>query len=234
MEKTLSIKTGAVERANSVLRQVYTWMTAGLGLTAVIALGVLGNQRVMTALLTSPGLLIMLFIGEIAMVIYLTARIQKISLQSARNLFLAYSAVNGVTLAPLLFIYTSASIVSTLFVTAGTFGVLSIWAMTTKRDLTGWGKYLVAGLVGLIIASIVNFFLRSSQLEWLISIAGVVLFMGLTAYDTRIIKSWSDQLSADDAANDQVRKLAIVGALKLYLDFINLFIFLLRILGRRR
>ena len=224
----------AQTRVNSVLRQVYLWMTAGLLVTAGTALMVTGTDTGRAIITGNPLIFFGLFIAEIALVIYLVSRIRQMSLQSAQTLFFVYSALNGITIAPILLFYTSASIVSTLFVTAGTFGALSIWALTTKRDLSGWGQYLYIGLFGIIIASVVNIFLGSSRLELLISIIGVIVFMGLTAYDTQIIRRWTNEVPQGGEEAVETRKVAIIGSLKLYLDFINLFLFLLRILGRRR
>lgn len=224
--------TIAGERLNSTIKRVYAWMSGGLLLTAVVSLLVVNNERLINAL-SSGGLLFILILAELGLVLYLSFRILTIPYQRAKGLFLAYAALNGITLAPIFLIYTGSSIVATFFVTAGTFGALSIWAMTTKHDLSGWGQYLFFGLIGIIIASVVNGFLGSGTLDLLISVGGVILFMALTAFDTQRIKKWSKsaEFSNDD---EMVGKLAILGALKLYLDFINLFLFLLRFMGRRR
>ena len=147
--------------------------------------------------------------------------------------FAAYAVLNGVTLSLIFLAYTGASIASSLFITAGTFAGMSIYAVMTKRDLSSLGHYLIMGLWGIIIASVVNMFLRSSALYWLLSYGGVALFLGLTAYDTQMIKRWSDELGSSPSEADFLR-ISILGALKLYLDFINLFLFILRIFGRRR
>lgn len=220
------------ELVNSALRRVYMWMCGGLLLTGVVSLLVASNERLVSGLF-SGGVIFILIFAELGVVIYLSARILRISYQTARVLFLVYAVLNGITLAPIFLVYTGTSIASTFFVTSGTFGALSIWAMTTKRDLTRWGPYLFFGLIGVVIASVVNIFLGSGGLDLLISAAGVVLFMALTAYDTQRIKQWSESKEFGSDGN-MVAKIAILGALKLYLDFINLFLFLLRFMGRRR
>lgn len=230
MSTTQTFAIGA-ERLNSAIKRVYLWMFGGLSVTALVSLFVLSNERMLEAL--SGGVVIILVVVEIALVLYLSARILRMSYQSARALFLTYAALNGITLAPIFLIYTGSSIASTFFVTAGTFGALSIWAFTTRRDLSGWGQYLFFGLIGVILASVVNIFLGNSTLELLISAAGVVLFMALTAFDTQRIKRWSESAEFGNDT-DTVSKLALLGALKLYLDFLNLFLFLLRFMGRRR
>jgi len=219
------------ERVNSVLKRVYLWMCGGLSITALASFMVLSNEGLRGLLLANRGVIFIIFFAEIGLVLYLSRRIFTMPYNRAVGLFVTYSALNGITLAPIVLIYTSASIVSTFFVTAGTFGALSIWAYTTKRDLSGWGQYLFFGLIGIIIASVVNIFLGNGGLEILISAIGVVLFMGLTAYDTQMISRWS---AGADAESSATSKLALLGALKLYLDFINLFLFLLRFMGRRR
>ena len=220
-------------QVNSVLRRVYAWMTGGLAITAFVSLVVASSDRLMASLRANQLLLIGLVIAEIFLVFRLARRIHTISLQNAATLFVVYAAINGITLAPIFAIYAKVSIATTFFITAGTFGLLSVWAMSTTRDLTRWGHYLFFGLIGVVIASVVNFFLRSTAFDYLISAVGVVLFMGLTAYDTQQISRWSSGADPDMSSNHSVAKLAILGALKLYLDFVNLFLFLLRFLGRR-
>jgi hypothetical protein len=149
---------------------------------------------------------------------------------TAATLFIAYSALNGITIGLVLLAYTGASVVKTFLITAGTFGVVSIWASTTKKDLSGWGSFLFMGLIGIIIASVVNMFFGSPMIEWIVSIVGIAIFVGLTAYDTQALRGM-----VLEAANEvTVSKMAIFGALKLYLDFINLFLLLLRFFGDRR
>ena len=171
-----------------------------------------------------------LIIAELAIVIGVTAAINKLSLPVATLLFVVYSVLNGALFSSIFLVYTMASIAKVFFITAGTFGAMSLYGYTTKSDLTSWGKILIMGVLGLIIATVVNLFLKSSGLEMIISYAGVLIFVGLTAYDTQKIKQMC--LQAPDAG-ETMQKYALLGALSLYLDFINLFIYLLRIFGRR-
>jgi FtsH-binding integral membrane protein len=220
-------------RERSLLRNVYLWMTGGLALTGVVALGVASNPQFIRALVSSRFLFFALLIGEVALVWFLSARITTLSPAAAVGGFTAYAVLNGLTLSVILLVYTRTSISNALFVSAGTFAGMSLYAVSTKRDLSGFGSYLLYGLWGILIASLVNFFLRSPTVQWVLSYLGVALFLGLTAYDTQIIKGWSQQLG-DSAGEADFIRLSILGALKLYLDFINLFLFFLRILGRRR
>ena len=220
-------------RERSILRNVYLWMTGGLALTAVVALGVASSPSLIRAIVSSRFLFIGLFVAEIAVVWVLSARIMKLSPAAAAGGFAVYAILNGVTLSIIFLAYTRSHISTAFFVTAGTFAGMSLFAVTTKRDLSRVGSYLVYGLWGIIIATVVNLFLRSATVEWIVSYVGVALFLGLTAYDTQIIKRWSEQAGAEIAEPDYIR-LSILGALKLYLDFINLFLFFLRIFGRRR
>ena len=224
---------GALVRRNSILRNVYTWMALGLAITGVVAMYVSGNTQLIRSIVMNRGLFMMLVIGELALVWILSANISRMSPTTATLSFAGYAVLNGVTLSVIFIAYTGVSIAATFFVTAGTFGALSVYAITTKRDLGGMGQYLFAGLIGVIIASVVNMFLGSSTLDYIISFVGVFLFMGLTAYDTQLIKQWSDQMNDSTGEADFIR-VSIMGALKLYLDFINLFLFLLRFLGNRR
>lgn len=224
---------GAFVRQNSILRNVYTWMALGLAITGVVAMYVSGNTQLVRSIVMNRGLFLMLVIGELALVWILSANIGRMSPTAATLSFAGYAVLNGVTLSVIFLAYTGVSIATTFFVTAGTFGALSVYAITTKRNLGGMGQYLFAGLIGIIIASVVNMFLGSSTLSYIISFIGVFLFMGLTAYDTQMIKRWSDEMS-DSADEADFMRVSIMGALKLYLDFINLFLFLLRFLGDRR
>jgi len=206
-------------------------MTAGLALTGVVSLWMLSNPARIVSLMQS-GMFWALFIGEFALVFFLSARIMSMSPQTATLSFAAYSFLNGITLSTLFLVYTRASLASTFFITSATFAGMSLYAATTKRNLSGYGHYLIMGVWGLIIASIVNIFMQSSGFYYLISYAGVLIFCGLTAYDTQAILSMSRNYSGSVSEEDYVR-LSIIGALKLYLDFINMFIFFLRIFGRR-
>jgi FtsH-binding integral membrane protein len=215
----------------NLLKNVYMWMAAGLALTAVVSFWMVSSPQRINYLYQTK-LIWVLIIAEFILVFFLSARIMNMKPQTAVLSFTAYSILNGITISGIFLLYTRASLTSTFFITAGTFAAMSLYAMTTKRDLSGIGSYLFMGLIGLIIASVVNIFLKSPVFYWLISYAGVLLFCGLTAYDTQNILKMSREYSNSIAEEDYIR-FSILGALKLYLDFINLFLFLLRIFGRR-
>jgi FtsH-binding integral membrane protein len=225
--------TSAAARERSILKNVYIWMTIGLAITGIVAYGVATNPRLLQSIFSSQFTFFAILIAQVVLVMFLSARIMSMSVSTATICFAVYAALNGLTMSLIFIVYTYSSIASTFFITAGTFAGMSVYAITTKRDLSGLGTYLVMGLWGLIIASVVNIFLNSSGLNWLISFAGVAIFTGLTAYDTQIIKKWNDGSGAVSDEGVFVR-LSIIGALRLYLDFINLFLHLLRLLGRRR
>jgi hypothetical protein len=210
------------------IRRVYNWMALGLAVTAITALFAI-NTGLISSLL-NPMVMILLIVGELGLVIALSAAIGKLQSSTALFMFFAYSFLNGLTLSTIFLIYTKASIASTFFVTAGTFAAMSVYGYTTRRDLTSMGSFLMMALIGVIIASVVNFFFQSPAFYWLITYAGIVIFVGLTAYDAQTIKQMA---SAGFAGSEEERKSAIIGALRLYLDFINLFLLLLRIFGRR-
>jgi FtsH-binding integral membrane protein len=216
-----------IVRQNTLIRQVYAWMGAGLAITAFMALITLSSPEVLKAIMGNRLLFYGLVIGELALVFTLSGAINRLSAATATLLFVAYSALNGVTLSIVALVYTANSIASTFVITAGMFGAMSIFGYLTKRDLTSWGSFLFMGLIGVVIASIVNIFVGSSAVSWVISGIGVVVFTGLTAYDTGKIKEMAAQ-------GTEGRKPAILGALTLYLDFINLFLMLLRFTGNRR
>jgi uncharacterized protein len=220
-------------RARSILRNVYIWMTGGLALTGVVALGVASSPTLIRAIVSSRFLFLGLLFGEIALVWFLSARIARMSPAAAAAGFAGYAILNGVTLSIIFLAYTRSHVATAFFVSAGTFAGMSIFAVATKRDLSRWGAYLTYALWGIVIATLVNFLLKSAVVEWIVSYVGVALFLGLTAYDTQVIKRWSDQAGDQVGEADYIR-LSILGALKLYLDFINLFLFFLRIFGRRR
>ena len=232
-DKNVSSLSSRAVRTRSILRNTYLWMTGGLALTGVVAFGVASNPSIVRALVMNRFLFFGLIIAELILVIALSRRIMTLSPGAAVGGFALYAALNGITLSLIFLAYTGTSITRVFFISAGTFAGVSLYAATTRRDLSGIGPYLIMALWGIIIASLVNFFLRSESLYWIISYIGVALFIGLTAYDTQIIKSWSDQHSDSLGETDYMR-LSILGALKLYLDFINLFLFFLRIFGRRR
>jgi hypothetical protein len=234
--------------------RVYNYMLAGLAVTGISSYGLymaavttnpanaahLSNGQIAAIpgglMLTSFGTILfgplmwVLLIGSFGLVMFLSFRINKMSVAAARTSFLVYAALMGATFASIFLVYTQASIAQVFFITAATFGAMSLWGYTTKTDLTGFGHFLFMGLIGIIIASVVGFFWHSSMLQWVISVAGVLIFTGLTAYDTQSIK---ENYVAGDDATVAGRK-AIFGALRLYLDFINLFLMLLRLMGNRR
>lgn len=214
-----------------LMRKVYTWMTLALVLTGLTAYGVATSPGIMMALYSNSALMWGLVIAEFALVIGISAAINRLSLSTATLMFVAYSVINGAMLSSIFMIYTAASIASVFFITAATFAVMALIGYTTKTDLTSVGKLLFMALIGLVIATIVNMFIGSSTLTMICSYVGVLIFVGLTAYDSQKIKNML--LQAPDAGESS-QKLALLGALTLYLDFINLFIYLLRIFGDRR
>lgn len=217
-------------RVNEFVRGVYNWMALGLALTGVVAYFVTTSETALQFVFQTRWIF---FIATIGLVFVLAGRIQKLSASTATGMFLAYAALNGATLSLLLVMYTGESIASTFFITAATFLALSLYGWTTKKDLTGLGSFLFMGLIGIIIATVVNMFIGSYGLQMVISYIGVLIFAGLTAYDTQQIKAMAlSQPAGLDAA--VVRKGSIIGALKLYLDFILMFQYLLMILGNRR
>ena len=214
-----------------LMRKVYTWMTLALVLTGLTAYGVATSPGIMMALYSNSALMWGLVIAEFALVIGISAAINRLSLATATLMFVAYSVINGAMLSSIFMIYTAASIASVFFITAATFAVMALIGYTTKTDLTSVGKLLFMALIGLVIATIVNMFIGSSTLTMICSYVGVLIFVGLTAYDSQKIKNMLMQ--APDAGESS-QKLALLGALTLYLDFINLFLYLLRIFGDRR
>lgn len=215
-----------------LMRKVYLWMAMALVITGVTSYGVASSPGLMQAILTNNALLWVLIIAEFGLVFAISAAINKLSLTTATLLFVLYSVINGATLSVIFLLYTMESIASVFFITAGTFGVMAFIGYTTKKDLTSLGKMLLMALIGLIIATLVNvFFIQSSGFSLIVSYVGVLIFVGLTAYDSQKIKQML--LQAPDAG-ESAQKLALLGALTLYLDFINLFIYLLRIFGDRK
>lgn len=217
----------------AVMSRVYVWMTLGLAMTTVVSLWVLNSPAVLNFFFTRPFALLGLFIAQIALVIALVAAIQKLSTGAALGLFFLYAGLMGITLSSIFFVYDIGTITTAFGVTAVVFVLLSIVGLTTKQDLTRWGPILLFGLIGIIIATVVNMFLRSSTLDLIITYAGVLLFMGLIVFDTKYIKQMTYKAASSGDVETAVMRLSIIGALKLYLDFINLFLFLLRLLGRR-
>ena len=220
-------------KTNSFIRSVYNWMAIGLALTGFTSYYVAHNESMMQLIYGTPGLIMILIIAELGFVFFLSARIQKIEASTATALFAIYSILNGVTLSFIFIAYTATSIVSTFLICAVTFLSCSVYGMVTKKDLTSLGGFMAMGLIGIVIASIVNIFLKSSGMQMIISYIGVIVFIGLTAYDTQKLKTMAVTIP-DTATGGMIRKGAIMGALTLYLDFINLFIMLLRIFGNSR
>lgn len=208
-------------------------MAIGLGLTGFTAYYVSHNEALVQLLYGTPGLIMVLIFAELGFVYFLSARIQKIKATTATALFTIYSILNGLTLSFIFLAYTSTSIVSTFMICAITFSACSVYGMITKKDLTSLGGFMFMGLIGIIIASVVNIFLQSSAMQMIISYIGVVVFIGLTAYDTQKLKTMSATIP-NDATGAVIRKGALMGALTLYLDFINLFIMMLFIFGGNR
>ncbi|HEV2296276.1 MAG TPA: Bax inhibitor-1/YccA family protein [Tepidisphaeraceae bacterium] len=209
---------------------VYAWMASGVALSAVVAWWVSTQPQIMRQVFAGPMLLV-LFLIEIGLVIAISWAINKISAGVATAMFMLYSALNGLTLSVIFVLYTHASLVTTFAVTAGMFAAMSIYGFVTKRDLTRFGSLLFMALIGLILATVVNIFWANPIFYWIITYAGVLIFVGLTAYDTQMLK----QIAVQTADNPSLAaRYAILGALRLYLDFINLFLFMLRILGDRR
>jgi uncharacterized protein len=232
--------TGAVGVIDEGLRahmiRVYNYMTIGLVLTGAVA-WIVANTAIGTAFFaatprgyTLSALGWVALFAPLGLVMWMSFGIQRMSVQTAQMVFWAYAALMGVSLAPILLIYTGASVAKVFFISAAAFGSLSLWGYTTSRDLTGWGSFLFMGLIGIVIAMIVNIFLGSAAVDFAISVIGVLVFAGLTAYDTQKIK---EMYYVGDDGTVAGRK-AIMGALKLYLDFINLFLFLLRLFGNSR
>ena len=211
------------------ISKVYGWMFLALSVTAVVAGYVSQSEAILSMLLSSRFLFFGLLIGQLFLVGFLTMRLQKMNVNMATTIFFLYAALNGLTFAVLLLMYTPASLMGVFGITAGTFGIMSAVGYYTKQDLTGFGQIMLFGLIGVIVASVVNFFMQSEMLYWIISYVGVAVFVGLIAYDTQKIKGY-----ALLETEEQRKKGAILGALALYLDFINLFIYLLRLFGSRK
>lgn len=222
------------------MSHVYGWMTVGLLLTAVVSWSAFNSTTLLRLLfnfssngyVSISGFTWVLFIAQLGLVFVLSGMLNKLSGTVATTLFMLYSALTGLTLTPIFLVYTHSSIVSVFFITAGMFAALSIFGYTTKRNLSGLGSFLFMGLIGIVIASLVNIFLQSEALMWVVTYIGVFVFAGLTAYDNQRLRLLGEQLPTDDS--NVFRRYAIYGALTLYLDFINLFLMLLRILGSRR
>lgn len=209
--------------------KVYNYMASGLALTGIVAMLTANSETLLQAIFGTP-LAWVVMLAPLGFVFALSFGVQKMKLSTVQTLFWAFSVVMGLSMASIFLMYTQASIARVFFITAATFASMSLYGYTTKRDLSGWGSFLFMGLIGIIIASIVNIFLQSSALQFVVSVIGVLVFVGLTAYDTQKIKSI---YAATDSAVVSTKK-AIMGALNLYLDFINLFLMLLRLFAERR
>lgn len=208
---------------------IYNYMTIGLILTGALAYFTASSPAMLQAIFGTP-LKWVVMLAPLGFVLFLSFRIHKIQASTAQLLFWLYSGSMGLSLSTIFIAYTGMSIAKVFFITAGTFAAMSLYGYTTKKDLTGWGSFLFMGLIGLVIASLVNLFMASSAMSFVISFVGVLVFTGLTAYDTQVIKS--EYNLAVDA--ETARKISVIGALRLYLDFINLFLSLLRLMGDRR
>jgi FtsH-binding integral membrane protein len=220
------------ELVNAFLRGVYLWMTIGLAATALSSWIVMSSGAILYTLYTTPVLLYGLLFVELGLVFVLVSALPKLSATAATAMFVVYSVLTGVTLAPVVTLYTDASVAAAFFTCAGMFSAMSVYGLITKRDLTGMGNFLMMGLIGIIIAMIVNIFLQSSALGFAVNVIGVIIFTGLTAYDTQKLRVMGENAPMDDAT--AIRRGTIMGALTLYLDFINLFLMLLRLFGNRR
>ena len=225
-------KEGLVSLAfPALMRKVYVWMTLALVITGFTAFGIAENPGLVYTIVTNRLLFWGLIIGEFALVMAIYGAIGRLSATAATLLFVLYSIVNGATLSVIFLAYTMTSIASVFFITAGTFAVMAFIGYTTKTDLTSFGKMLMMGLIGIILATVVNIFIGSSMLNMIVSYVGVVVFVGLTAYDSQKIKNLLYQV---DNMSEEAQKLALLGSLTLYLDFINLCLMLLRIFGGNR
>ena len=214
------------------MRHVYQWMTAGLALTTVVAYGVAGTPAIRDAILGNSLVLILLVVAQFGLVIALSAAIHKLSAGAATGLFLLYSALTGAMLSSIFVVYPIASIGTAFLVTTGTFLAMTVYGTVTRRDLTGLGNFLFMGLIGIIIAMVVNIFLQSSMMNFIVSCLGVLIFTGLTAYDTQKLRRFGEAAPLEDGT--AIRRGAILGALTLYLDFINIFLMLLQLFGGNR
>lgn len=217
---------------SALMRKVYLWMTLGLVMTGLAAAYVAGNASLMQTLFSSSTSVLLLVLVELGVVFYFSARIMHMSFATAGMLFAVYALLNGVTLSVIFVLYSLEGIMTTFFVTAGMFGAMSLVGYFVKRDLSAIGRFLFMALIGLIIATVVNLFVASSALYWGITYLGVLIFAGLTAYDTQKIKHML--MSYGTEVNDGTMKLALLGSLTLYLDFVNLFLYLLRFFGGNR
>ena len=229
--QSITVSQAQQDAASIFLAKVFNWMAAGLGITGLVAYGTAASGLAVR-IINSP-LFIVLALGTLGLVFFLSARIDKIQASTASALFIGYSVLNGLFFSTIFLRYTGTSIASTFVITAGMFGAMAVYGLVTKRDLSGWGSFLFMGLIGLIIASIVNIFLKSPGVYWVTSMIGVFIFTGLTAYDVQKIKKMGEE-GIMAQGREAITKGSIMGALALYLDFINLFLMLLRFFGGSR
>ena len=229
--QSITVSQAQQDAASIFLAKVFNWMAAGLGITGLVAYAA-AVSGLAVRIINSP-LFLVLALGTLGLVFFLSARIDKIQASTASALFVAYSVLNGLFFSTIFLRYTGTSIASTFVITAGMFGAMAVYGLITKRDLSGWGSFLFMGLIGLIIATIVNIFLKSPGVYWVTSIIGVFIFTGLTAYDVQKIKRMGEE-GIMAQGREAITKGSIMGALALYLDFINLFLMLLRFFGGSR
>ena len=227
-----AVGVGSVEAVNTLFRKVYQYMALGLILTSLTAWLTASSPAMLRMFYGSVAPLIIVAVAELGLVFYLSATIAKHSASTSLLLFGLYSILNGITCSAVLLVYTQESVYTAFLSTAGMFGAMSVYAMYTKRDITTWGSFLQMGLWGLIIAMVINIFVGSTMAETVISVMGIIIFMGLTAYDTAKIKSIAESSGMND--DEAIGKVAVIGALALYLDFINLFLYLIKLFGKRR
>lgn len=236
MRNEIEFQNQVIQSVNTAYRtlmgKVYLWMTLALAVTGLTSLYVASSPGLVQSIFASRGTFWLLVIAEFALVFILSARIMKMSFSTAGIMFALYSVLNGVTMSFIFIAYTSTSIATAFFVTAGMFAAMSFIGFVTKKDLSSFGSFFTMALIGLIIASVVNIFLNSSVMYWIITYVGVLLFVGLTAYDTQKIKQML--IEYGDEVNDSTQKLALIGSLSLYLDFINLFLYILRLFGNNK
>ncbi len=232
LEQIIRRGEGAMSNAfPTLMRKVYVWMSLALAITGICAYGVATSPAMLQLIFSNSATLWVLLIAELALVFFTTSHIEDLSLTTATTLFIIYSALNGVTLSSIFVVFTLSSIASVFFITAGTFAATALYGYTTKRDLSKIGSILFMALIGLILATVVNIFLNNTMLTLILSYVGVIIFVGLTAWDSQKIRQ---MLAMQGDAGETAQKMALMGALTLYLDFINLFLYLLKIFGKQR
>lgn len=228
-EHVFTTPYSAEARVSAFLRSVYGWMFVGLGITALVAFVIAASPAIVIAIATTPFAFLGLFVVQLGLVVYLSARVNSMSAGTAGLLFLVYSALTGVTISFVLLAYTGESVATTFVIASGMFGGMALYGTTTSRSLAGWGQFLFMGLIGVVLASIVGIFWQNDGFQFVLGFIGVIVFTGLAAYDAQRLKGM-----ALSTPSGQAGSYAIVGALALYLDFINLFLMLLRLMGNRR